>query len=208
MQVDLGTQLDDIKGLIGGVYWILTVVIVVYLFLQMNSFYRVLFLAFLVAALGVSQAPKTSLFTQACSNHSTLTACSNFGECDNVDKAFAIDPEWAVLRRNSCIEGMPTSKARLLHSYNPDRCEAWGDCAQACKDKLTDIRSQIENVSCEKDVKDMGPEEVADEFPLTQTSFLPLFPFNGEGIFNVMATIGILLCVALMIGRLARPGIV
>ena len=203
--VDIDTGIANIKNLISGVYWVGLAGIILYLVSMMSNVYRVLFISFVLVVLSLS-VDKPNLFMDTCTNHSTATACANWGQCELVDKSFAIDKEWAVLQRNVCMEGMPADKTRLLNSYDPARCGAWGDCSSACVDKLTDIKSQIENVSCGKKFEDgVTLEEVADEFPLSASTFLDLFPFNNvDGFWRIWAGFGIAICTGLMLVRTAK----
>ncbi len=201
--VDAG--ITNTKNLFGGAYWIGIIVLLVYLLSLTSNTYRILFVALVLVMAGTLGPEKPNLFMETCTNHSTATACANWGQCDLVDKAFAIDKDWALLQRNTCVEGMPTEKTRLLNSYDPSRCEAWGGCTPECVEKLTAIKSQIENVSCSKEFgEDASLEDIADEFPLASSSFLFLFPFNREGFWQIWAGFGIALCFGLMLARLAK----
>ena len=144
-----------------------------------------------------------SVFMQACTNHSTEAACANSGTCDLATETFEIDKEWGRYRRNACVSGAVAEKARLLNSYNPKRCGAWGDCSPECVNRLTAIETRINSFTCanppalEADASWMS--SVADFFPTSDSRTVTLWPSSQFA--KIYCWFGVGLCAALVVWR-------
>jgi hypothetical protein len=193
---------DNVMWLARGVFWVAIVFFGVTNFIQIPGYAQVIVLAMAYMIMSMNQ-DQPSLFMEACMNHSTEAACVNFGQCELVQETFDIDEEWAVYRRNKCITGMPVDKTRLYNSYDPDRCTAWGDCSQTCKNRLLLIRAEIDGYECPTGAKTEDLFSSVDDFPLANSSVMKLFPFNYEGPMKFWGLLAVGLCTILILTRLA-----
>ena len=200
MEMNNYMGIDNVVSLVRAVFWAAAFLFGVVHYIRLPAYIQLACIALLYILLSLNDE-RPDYFMDACKNHSTAAACTNFGRCEIVRETFDIDEEWAVYRRNKCIEGMPTDKARLYNSYNPARCASWGDCSGECTAKLTEIRAEIDSYECPAGGEHKDVLSSLDDFPLANSAVLRLFPFNYDGVAQLWGWLAVGLCIILMAKR-------